>query len=203
MMLSYQKSLLAVISCALSMASISSARINLGSAGSFGVVAGTQIINTGTSVINGAVGVYPGAVISGFPPGIVTGPIDVANAEARTAHDDVVNAFNMAMGLTPTIDLTGQDLGYLALPPGVYALDPSATLNGLLTLDAQGDANALFVLQTSGSFTAAFNSDVVLANGAQTCNVFFGCVRRCRLRSPKLFQRHRHCQRTYHDRPRG
>lgn len=31
----------------------------------------------------------------------------------------------------------------------------------------------------------------------------FGCVRRCRLRSPQLFQRHRHCQRTYHDRPRG
>ena len=47
----------------------------LGTAGSFGVLAGSNIANVGASTVTGNVGVAPGTVITGFPPGAATGTI--------------------------------------------------------------------------------------------------------------------------------
>src|ERR1700738_5402856 len=42
----------------------------LGTAGSFGVLAGSTVTNTNTpTIINGNVGVSPGSAVPGFPPG--------------------------------------------------------------------------------------------------------------------------------------
>src|ERR1700680_4911484 len=46
----------------------------LGTAGSFGVLAGTTVTNTNTpTIITGNVGVWSGSAVTGFPPGIVVG----------------------------------------------------------------------------------------------------------------------------------
>ena len=49
--------------------------IDLGSAGSFGVLAGATVTSTGATVVNGNLGVSPGSALTGFPPGIVTGGV--------------------------------------------------------------------------------------------------------------------------------
>ena len=42
-----------------------------------------------------------------------------------------------------------------------------------MTLDGQGDPNAVFVFQAGSTLTTASASQVILANGARACNVFW------------------------------
>ena len=46
-------------------------------------------------------------------------------------------------------------------------------MNGVLTLDAQGNPNAVFVFQIGSTLLAAINSSVRVINGAQDANVFW------------------------------
>jgi Ice-binding-like len=76
---------------------------SLGTAGSFGVLAGSTVTNTGSTVINGDVGVSPGSAITGFPPGIVVnGTIHAADAVAGQAQIDNTNAYNVLAGMPIT-----------------------------------------------------------------------------------------------------
>jgi len=56
---------------------------------------------------------------------------------------------------------------------GTYAIGQSASLSNTLTLDAQGDPNAVFIFQIEGSFSSSAGAEVLLANGALACNVFW------------------------------
>ncbi len=69
----------------------------------FAVLGGSTVTNTGSSVITGNLGVSPGAVITGFPPGIVTGVTHAADAVALQAQTDTTAAY---------IDLASQALHY-------------------------------------------------------------------------------------------
>ncbi|RPI64331.1 MAG: DUF3494 domain-containing protein [Planctomycetaceae bacterium] len=147
------------------------AAIILGTAGDFAVLAGSTVTNTGSSVINGGnVGVSPGSTITGFPPATISPPftIHAADAVALAAQNDLTVAYLAAAGLSPTQDLTGQDLGGLILVSGVYFFSSAAQLTGTLTLDAQGDPNAQFVFQIGTTLTTATNSSVVMINGGLT-----------------------------------
>jgi hypothetical protein len=113
-----------------------SAQISLGTADSFGILAGSTVTNTGASVIGGNLGVSPGTAVTGFPPGIVTPPgaIHSADAVAAQAQVDLTTAY-VAITATPTLtDLTGTDLGGLTLTPGVYGFTSTAQLTGALVL---------------------------------------------------------------------
>ncbi len=148
--------------------------VDLGTAGSFAVLAGSKVTNTGLSVIDGDVGVSPGSAVTGFPPGIVTGgTIHVTDAVAAGAQADALIAYNGIAGRECDTDLTGQDLGGLTLTAGIYCFSSSAQLTGTLTLDAQGDPDAVFIFQIGSTLTTASNSSVVLINEADACNVFF------------------------------
>ena len=148
--------------------------VNLGTAGTFGVLAGSTVTNTGSSVISGNVGVSPGLAVTGFPPGIVNAPpIHFGDAVAQQAQSDLTTAYNKAAGLTPPVVLTGQDLGGLTLTPGVYFFAKSAQLTGTLTLDTQGNPNAQFVFQIGSTLTTASNSFVVFSNSLTDSNVFW------------------------------
>jgi len=147
--------------------------VNLGTADSFAVLAGSTVTNTGVTTIQGNLGVWPGAAIPGFPPGIVNGTIHAADAIAMQAQNDLTTAYIFAAGQAATSNLTGQDLGGLTLLPGVYAFNSSAQLTGTLTLNAQGNPNAVFLFQIGSTLTTASSSSVVLINGGQDGNVFW------------------------------
>ena len=154
--------------------SSASAQAVLGTAQSFAVLGGSAVTNTGATTIVGNLGVSPGAAVTGFPPGLVTGgTIHAADAVALQAQSDVTTAYNFLASQAVNSTLTGTDLGGLTLIPGVYFFSTSAQLTGILTLDAQGDPNAVFIFQIGSTLTTATNSSVVLINGAQNCNVFW------------------------------
>jgi hypothetical protein len=147
----------------------------LGSAGNYAVMGATAITNTGPTVVNGNLAISPGgsSSVTGFLPGVVTGEMDMANADSVLAHTDLVTAYNDAAAETTTVNLTGTDLGGLTLTPGTYTFDSSAQLTGTLTLDGQGDTNATFIFQIGSTLTTASASTVELINGAGSCAVFW------------------------------
>lgn len=150
------------------------AQISLGTAQSFGVLAGSNVTNTGATTVTGNVGVSPGTSVTGFPPGTVTGgTIHLNDAVAAQAQSDLTTAFNAIAGTACTVDLTGQNLGGLTLTPGVYCFSSSAQLTGTLTLNALGNPNALFIFKIGSSLTTASGSSVQVINSGNNCNVFW------------------------------
>jgi Ice-binding-like len=154
------------------MSSAHAGSIILGTAGSFGVLAGSTVTNTGSSVVAGNVGVWPGAAITGFPPGISGGTLHAGDAVAQKAQGDLTTAYNAAASMTPTKVLTGQDLGGMTLTPGVYSFSSSAQLTGTLTLNDLGNPNAVFVFQIGSTLTTATGSAVVFTSSLTDKNVF-------------------------------
>jgi Ice-binding-like len=145
--------------------------VTLGSAANFAVLAGTTVTNAGPTVVQGGnVGVSPGTAITGFPPGTVMAPysLDGGDALSAQAESDLSTAYNTAVSLDPTQNLSGQDLGGLTLPPGVYYFATTATLNGTLTLDDMGNPNAQFVFQMGTTLATGANSSIVTLNGGLT-----------------------------------
>jgi hypothetical protein len=147
--------------------------INLGTAGSYAVLAGSTVTNTGSSVLTGNLGVWPGTAVTGFPPGMVIGgTIHAGDAAAAQAQGDLTTAYNAAMSLSPTATLTGKDLGNMVLTPGVYFFASSAQLTGKLTLNNLGNPNAVFVFQIGSTLTTASGSSVVFTSSLDK-NVFW------------------------------
>jgi hypothetical protein len=148
---------------------------SLGTAASFGVLAGSTVTNTNTpTIITGNVGVSPGSAVTGFPPGIVLGgTIHAADAVALQAQSDDTIAYLNLAGRPVTQDLTGQNLGGKTLTAGVYGYTSSAQLTGTLTLDGQGNPNSVFIIKIASGLTTASSSRILLINGAQGGNVFF------------------------------
>lgn len=155
--------------------------VPLGAADAFAVLGSTTVTNTGPTVVNGDLGVSPGSACTGFPapctgggPGTVNGTIHTANATSAAARADLTTAYLNAAG-QPTTATVGTELGGTTLFPGVY--DSAAgdfAITGTLTLDAQGNPDAVFIFKTASTLvTAAGNSNVVLINGARSCNVIW------------------------------
>jgi hypothetical protein len=118
-------------------ASLAAQGVPLGTAGAFGVLAGSEVTNTGSSVVYGSVGVWPGTSIGGFPPGTIfpgSGAFHSADTVAQQAQFDLGVAYDDASGRACGTVVPGGLLGGLTLTPGVYCMD-TADLTGTLTLD--------------------------------------------------------------------
>ena len=150
------------------------APVGLGTAGSFGVLAGTTVTNTGTSIITGDLGVSPGTAVTGFPPGIVSsGTVHTADGVAEGAQSDLTTAYNDAAGRAQTASVGAFIGAGETLSPGVYKASSSLDVGGALTLNAHGDPNAVFIFQAPSTLVTDSASTVILTNGAQACNVFW------------------------------
>jgi type VI secretion system secreted protein VgrG len=147
--------------------------VQLGTAASFAVLAGSTVTNTGPSSVEGSLGLAPGTAVTGFPPGHVSnGSTYKANAVALQAKADLTTGYLDAAGRTPFV-VTGSDLGGMTLAPGVYRAPSSLGLTGSVTLNGHGSANAVFIFQAGSTLITASSSTVRLENGAQACNVFW------------------------------
>ncbi|MDO8579305.1 MAG: ice-binding family protein [bacterium] len=199
-------SVLAVL-CTLGLASIAIAAtvVNLGTADDFAILAGTAITDTGTSVISGNVGLspdagsnYDGLTIAEVTGTIyavdATGPAGIAGNNAglvNSAKSALVTAYDNAAAQTP-VSPVATELGGTTKFAGVYD-SASGTFgitaaSGTLILDGQGDSNAVFIFKTTSTLTAEVNSEVVLTNGAQACNVFWQVGSSATLKTSSIFK---------------
>ena len=148
----------------------------LGTASTYGALAGDTITNTGATTINGDLGLSPGSSVTGNPT--VTGAYNVDNAAAILAKSDLHTAFLNAQGRGGPTPVTAGTLGGLLLTPGLYKDDgapASLGLTGTLTLDFQGNPNAVFIFQSASTLITGVGSRVVLINneGGTGCNVYW------------------------------
>jgi len=151
----------------------SPATVNLRTASSFAILAGSTVTNTGPSVVDGDIGISPGTALTGFPPGIIHGTFHSADAVARQAKVDLTTAYNDAMGRTGGAAVSG-NIGGQTLLPGVYkAASSLAVSSGDLTLDGGGNTNAVFIFQITSTFVMTSGRRILLTNGASAANVFF------------------------------
>lgn len=159
--------LAAFLAVAVAGTALAAASVNLGTAKSFAVLAGTTITNTGATTITGDVGLHPGEAVTGFTTVTLHGAEHLGDAVALSAKNALVTAYNDAAGATPVTNVP-TELGGTTLKAGVYA---SATLGltGTLTLDGEG----LFIFQAGSTLITAPNGTVALINGASACNVYW------------------------------
>ena len=167
-------------------------RVDLRTADPFAVLGGSAISDTPSSTINGNVGLSPGggASITGLTCAEMTGTIydndggytgNPADTSCRLtdaglltqAKIDLTTASNDALG-RPITSTIATELGGSTLTDGVY--DSAAGtfgITGTLTLDGQGNADSVFIFKAASTLITAVNSNVVLINGAQNCNVYW------------------------------
>lgn len=169
-----------VIAGTLSMPAITTAAtpvVRQGTTTTYGVLAATTITNTGNTNISGSagsdIGLAPGTSFTGSDLVIRFGADNIANDAATTAQTDLVTAFN-DLGVPTATTLAAPDLAGQTILPGTYSTTAGTFENtGVFTLDAGGDATAIFIMQAESTVITGSDSTMVLANGAQACNVFW------------------------------
>ena len=160
--------------------------IDLGAAANFAVLAGSAVIDANPSVIVGDVGLSPSAgSFIGIPTAEVSGSLYAVDASSPAGaggnNPTLVNAAQVALTAAYTnasnqipASTIPSELNGATIFPGVYNTGSGAFQNsGTVTLDAQGDPNAVFIFNAASTLTTAPGSTMVLAHGAQACNIYW------------------------------
>jgi hypothetical protein len=156
-----------VVAVLLSGASPAVAGPFLGSAGDFAILAGGAVTCT-NSAITGDVGAGTAVTQTSCT---VAGTVHLGDAAAAAAYADFLTAYATLASVSCDQTLTGTLAG-VTLTPGVYCFDAAATLTGTLTLKGPVSGAWLFKIGTSGTGAlTGTNFSVVMAGGAQACNV--------------------------------
>jgi len=145
--------------------------VNLGTAASFGVLAGQSVSNSGATTINADLGIWPGSTLTGAPT--TTGTTQLGNVPAQNAQGALTAAYDDAAGRAAGSTIAG-DLGGMTLAPGVRKSTSTLQITSAdVTLDAGGNPNAVFIFQIASSFTVDVGRQVILSGGAQPSNIFW------------------------------
>lgn len=147
--------------------------VDLKTAESFAILAGSAITNTGPTLIEGDVGLHAGTSFTGQDQAIVTGDVFLSDTDgvALQAKNDMLAAYNEAMQL-PTISI-GAELGGQTMTPGIYGYASAMGLTGTLTLDGGGNPDSIFIFKAGSTLTTASGSKIVLTNGANFKNIYW------------------------------
>ena len=148
------------------------APVNLGSAGTYSVLAGQTVTNTGSTTIASDLGTSPGTAITGFPPGLISGKVHLADGPALLAQNDLATAYDNAACRQP-IEILDADLSGRTLVSGVYATNTDLGVTGNVTLDGQGDPDSVWIFQIGSALNTSVDSSVNLINGANACNIYW------------------------------
>lgn len=149
--------------------------VDLGTAKSFSVLAGSGVTNTGVTRMTGNIGSHETPTITTDTPFIFTGTGSnhAGDGVTQQAKADLLQAYNVVAGAQPPTavpqELTRDD-PYL---PGIYKASSSMLLSGAMTLDGGGRNDGVFIFQIPSTLTTASNSVVNFTNGAQPCNVYW------------------------------
>ena len=156
-------------------AAAQAATVRLGTTVPFVVLSGQSVTKGGPSVLYGELGLHPGVATDISGPGLVLGATHAGDGVALTAKNDLITAYDDAAGDPNNIggDLSNQDLGGKTLTAGAYEYTGAAQLTGTVTFDAENNPNAQFVVKVASLLNTASNSRVVMARGANPCNVFW------------------------------
>jgi len=149
--------------------------VELGTATSFAVLAGSGITITGPTTITGNLGTFPTTTITGIGNvTFVSGANHAGDGVTQGAKDALVTAYDDAAGRLPVTTIP-TELGGHTYNTGVYTTQSGEFgITGTLTLDGQNNPNAVFVFNAASTLTTATdNSIVLLINEAQPCNVFW------------------------------
>lgn len=156
-------------------AAAAQARVGLGTATSFSVLAGSGITNTGATTVNGNIGSFPTPTIVEGVPGITynNGAVNHGgNATTQGAKADLQTAYDDAGSRLPNI-AQDAELGGEVLTEGVYQ-GGATGLTGDLTLNFQGSDTTQFIFKLT-ALTTASNSKVIIQNpgpaGNDACRV--------------------------------
>lgn len=146
--------------------------VDLLTANSFAILAGSGITNTGATTIVGDVGSFPTLTQIGFGSVILTGTNHLGDAVTQTAKADLITAYNDAAN-QPLSTAIIADLGGQTLAAGVYNTASSIAITGTVTLN--GGPSDVWIFQAGSTLTTSSGSTshVSLAGGAQACNVFW------------------------------
>lgn len=162
--------LVVILTLALTARAQQQTAINLGSAGTYSVLAATTVTNTGPSIINGNLGVWPGTAVTGFGPGVINGTEDAGDVAAHHAQASLTIAYNDAAGRTAVhIGSLAGDISGLTLTPGLYKSTSALSLVGTLTLHGSG----VYIIQIESALTVGSGASVVLSGGATAADVFW------------------------------
>jgi len=164
------------------------AAVVIGTTSTFAILAGSTVTNTGATAVTGDLGVSPGAALTGFPPGTVSGATHLGDAAAATAQSDLTVAYNDAAGRTTGVIGVSGDLTGLTLAPGLYKSTSSLGITGNLTLNGLGDTNAKFIIQIASTLTTGTGSQVILTGGAQAQNIIWQVGTSATLGSNSIFK---------------
>lgn len=182
------------------------AAVNLGTAGSFVVLAKSAISTTGTTLITGNIGLSPAAAtfITGFalsaPPttfttsGIVTGQIRASDYDAPTPTNlttavlDMQTAYTDAAGRTlpDFVELGAGSIDGLTLTAGLYKWGTGVELANGVTL--AGDAGDIWIFQIAQDLTVGNGAIVTLSGGAQAKNIFWQVAGQATLGTTSVFK---------------
>jgi hypothetical protein len=143
---------------------------SLGAASSFAVLGGTNVTCTAGSIVTGDVGVSPGSAVPFTNTGctIAGATPPATNASAALARTAFLGAYSALQSKSCTQIVPG-NLANANLAPGIYCTDATAKA-GVLTLT--GPASGVWIFLVNGALTGT-NFSVVMAGGAQPCNVFW------------------------------
>jgi Ice-binding-like len=159
--------------------------VDLGTAGTFAILAKSGITDVFASAITGDVGASPitGAAI-GLTCHEVTGTIYSVNAAGPAcrvtnpsfltgAIGDMETAYTDAAGRTlpDQVNLGAGEIGGLTLTPGLYKWGTSVSISNDVTLT--GGPNDVWIFQIAGNLAQASAKHVTLAGGAQAKNVYW------------------------------
>ena len=170
---------------------VSPARVGLGTAGDFVILAKSGISTVPQSTVTGNIGVSPIARggITGFSETVdssnsystsaqVVGRLYAADyaspspANLGTAVLDMQAAYTDAAGRAPDFtELGAGNIGGMTLSPGTYRWSTVLSIPTNVTLN--GGPNDVWIFQVAGGITQASATSVILTGGAQAGNVFW------------------------------
>ncbi len=172
------------------------APVNLGTAGTYVILAKSAISTTGVTAVTGNLGLSPAAAsfITGFtltaPPTtfstspIVTGQVFAADYDSptpsnlTTAVSDMMTAYTDAAGRAADYTELGTgNIGGMTLPPATYKWSTGVLIPTDITL--KGGPNDVWIFEIAQDLVMSSGTKITLAGGAQAKNIFwqvFGIV---------------------------